>query len=308
MRDGKFHILDFYSADGSNRTDPTLAGWNWRVSHLDEIEETTAPTHYPELQSHWALLVAASTTWNNYRHQADVLNMYQILRREGYDDDHIVLIMEDDLAYHTSNLTPGEIRVSPDGDNLYTDDIEMDYRLSELQPDDIRLILSGQRSEQLTEVIAATEQDNVLVFWSGHGTGGSFVWNDRREGFTHDLMRQTLEELSAARAYRKMLWLVETCYSSSVVKAAVGIPGVLCIAAADEREPSKADVYNYEMNMWMTNRFSSVLCSLLQESPGITYRDLYLKLTASTIGSHVRVHNAQAFDNLYLASISEFLP
>ena len=34
----------------------------------------------------------------NYRHQADVLNMYWILSKNGYDDDHIVLIIEDDIA------------------------------------------------------------------------------------------------------------------------------------------------------------------------------------------------------------------
>lgn len=47
---------------------------------------------YPELKDKWALLVAASTGWNNYRHQADIFAIYQRLKLSGYDDDHIVLI------------------------------------------------------------------------------------------------------------------------------------------------------------------------------------------------------------------------
>ena len=57
-----------------------------------------------------AVLVAASEGWKNYRHQADVLGMYQYLKEKGYDDDHIILIMADDLAYNEKNPLQGVVR------------------------------------------------------------------------------------------------------------------------------------------------------------------------------------------------------
>lgn len=50
-----------------------------------------------------------STTWANYRHQADAFAMYQLLRQSGYDDDHIILIIEDNLASDPKNVYPGQI-------------------------------------------------------------------------------------------------------------------------------------------------------------------------------------------------------
>lgn len=46
----------------------------------------------------WALLVAGSNGYYNYRHQADVCHAYQILHRNGVPDERIVVMMYDDIA------------------------------------------------------------------------------------------------------------------------------------------------------------------------------------------------------------------
>ena len=74
---------------------------------------------YPEHKSNWALLMASSSGWSNYRHQADVLAIYQQLKESGYTDDHIVLIVEDDIARNPSNPNNGVIRVTPNGDTMF---------------------------------------------------------------------------------------------------------------------------------------------------------------------------------------------
>ena len=38
---------------------------------------------YPKLDDNWALLIAASKGWENYRFQADVFAMYKILKDHG---------------------------------------------------------------------------------------------------------------------------------------------------------------------------------------------------------------------------------
>ena len=46
----------------------------------------------------WAVLVAGSNGWYNYRHQSDVCHAYQILHKNGIPDSNIVVMMYDDLA------------------------------------------------------------------------------------------------------------------------------------------------------------------------------------------------------------------
>lgn len=48
--------------------------------------------------AHWAVLVAGSNGWFNYRHQADVCHAYQILHNHGIPDTNIIVMMYDDIA------------------------------------------------------------------------------------------------------------------------------------------------------------------------------------------------------------------
>jgi hypothetical protein len=230
--DGKFLILDYNTSDGGKRVEETLAGWNWKVMQMQEIDQDQIAPVYPEMHEKWALLVAASTGWENCRHQADVLEIYRLLKRQGYRDDHIVMIMEDDIADNVKNPEPGVIKVRPDGENLYSG-MEIDYRLSDLSPVDIEAILAGKRDERLPEVIAASEYDNIFVFWSGHGEYGEMLWGKNDAVKEYD-MRKILESLSENGNYRKMLWMVETCYAGSVARASEGIPGVMFICNSQD--------------------------------------------------------------------------
>ena len=157
------------STDGGYRSSSSKNLWDWTSSHLQSFEHSEGNNNvYPQLLDKWALLIAASTGWGNYRFQADVFAMYQILKKHGYDDKHIILICEDDLAYNEKNVEPGVIRVKDDGENLY-DSSAIDYKLSDLTAEDIRCILQGKQSDRLPNVIRATENDNVFIFWSSHG-------------------------------------------------------------------------------------------------------------------------------------------
>ena len=174
----------------------------------------TDVTDYAPHTSTRALLVAASSSWTNYRHQADVLALYQQLRRNGFSDENIVLVCADDIARNASNSTPGEIRVKPGGDNVYRN-VEIDYRLADLSEQDICDILAGNRSERLPDVIDGDEGTNVFVFWSGHGEPGTLCWDDGT-GITPAMMRATLEQMAEKRNYRKLCLFAETCFSGSV--------------------------------------------------------------------------------------------
>ncbi len=46
----------------------------------------------------YAVLVAGSNGYYNYRHQSDVCHAYQILHKNGIPDSNIVVMMYDDIA------------------------------------------------------------------------------------------------------------------------------------------------------------------------------------------------------------------
>lgn len=297
--------LDYLSTDGSNRTESSLASWEWKTTVTQEF--SAVQPFYPEREDNWAVIVAGSIGWDNYRHQADALNIYQILRNAGYDDDHIVLIAEDDLAKNDSNPNQGSVK-RYDGVELY-ENVKIDYHISDLTPDDIIDIFLGRKSERLPEVVSSTMGSNIAVFWSGHGEPGSMIMDERKaeESFTEKKMEELLRAMERAGCYRKMLWFIETCYSASVAVAAqnLKIPGVMMVTAASAWEPSKADVR--KDGIWMTNRFTKTLMEVVTANPSIDFRNLYLELNRLTTGSHVCVLNSTNFDNLYKSNLQEFI-
>lgn len=302
---GQYIILDYNTSDGGNRTDATLAGWNWKASQMQDFNNS-GEFDYPVHTGNWALLVASSKEWANYRHQADVLAIYQQLKQAGYTDDRIILIAEDDIADNVSNPNKGVVQVTIGGNNVY-EQVEIDYRMSELQAKDILAILSGEKSERLPIVIESTANDNVFVFWSGHGVPGALCWNDDAYGIMGDQLDETFHRMREKRNYRKLLMMVEACFSGGVMEQCRNIPGMLFVTAANGDETSKADVFNGEMKVWMSNRFTSTFIEQITENKNIALRDLYYRLFINTVGSHVMVYNAENYGNLYSTDMSEFI-
>ena len=300
---GRYVTLGYYKSNGGRRSDKTLAGWNWKKNQIQDFSDET-DIRYPVLQDKWALLVASSKDWKNYRHQADILSVYQMIRERGYPDDHIILIMEDDLAQNPKNPFKGEVKTDLAESNLYQN-FDIDYKMSDLTPTDIMNILSGKKNSRTPIVIESTDKDNILIFWSGHGTQAELCWGDEFMGVRKDMIGNTLRQMAKEKKYRKMLFLIEACYSGSIVKD-IQIPGALFITAANDKETSKADNFSNQLGVWMTNRFTYGLREQLETDMSVPLRDLYYRLFINTIGSHVMVYNTANFGNIHMNNISEF--
>lgn len=48
--------------------------------------------------ANYAVVVAGSNGYYNYRHQADACHAYQVLHKHGIPDENIVVMMYDDIA------------------------------------------------------------------------------------------------------------------------------------------------------------------------------------------------------------------
>ena len=299
---GKMIIIDYYSRNSDGHSSSPIAAWEWKKQHMQNMDGNGNVIDYPELKDNYAVLVAASEGWKNYRHQADVLGMYHYLKENGYDDDHIILIMADDIAYNEKNPLQGVVRREIGGDNLY-EDLQIDYKLGDLTLDDLNHILTGEPSEAYPVTLGSTYNDNVLFFWSGHGTQQGWKWKE-----TENLNADFARPMFSAMKFRKMFAIIETCYSGGVAQNCTGIPGLLMMTAANPYETSKADAFDNELQVYLSNTFTSSILSQLESHPQTVIRDLYLHAFDKTNGSHVMVYNSDYYGNLYLNDMGEYYP
>jgi len=61
----------------------------------------------------FAVLVAGSNTYGNYRHQADICHAYQIFLKTGVPAKNIVVMAYDDIAKDPENPFPGQVFNKP---------------------------------------------------------------------------------------------------------------------------------------------------------------------------------------------------
>ena len=301
--EGQYVTTEYISSQGSKRTTSSKNIGEWFATKIDDLSlsDSTSIPRYPTLDKNWALIIAASKGWPNYRFQADALAMYQILKYYGFDDDHIVLVCEDDLANHTYNPLPGQLFVTLNGRNVY-DQSAIDYRLHDLKPVDIGDILQGRASERLPHVLEPDNDDNVFIFWSSHGSPGSLYFGDSPL-MTYSKMKDILSDTP----HRKMLFVVEACYSGGLGQACQGIPGTLFVTAATPYETSHADVWSEEIGVYLSNGFTQGFMNAIYKDPAVSLRDLYYTLAAHTNGSHVKIYNNQKFGSVYNNTMQEFI-
>ena len=316
----------YFGTTGGRTTDANAAWlylYNEHQASADFMEQASGGTDhhfaYPALTDQYAVLVQGSDGFINYRHQADVLNIYQALRRGGYPDDHIILITDATMAAQSRNPEPGVIRTAPNGPDLLSGTTAgsglpaaiVDYDSRDLSASDIADILAGRASARLPIVLPQGEGHNVLFYWSGHGRsqsqGGAdeFVWRDTRagQGFTASMLRETAEQMQ----FRKLCIAAEPCYGERVIRAVEGIPGVLAMSGASAAEQSWADHWNNDARIWMCDRFSLNLVTCLTDNPQSSFRDLFLYCAQHTLGSHAKIVNAANYGNLFTTGPAEFI-
>ena len=299
---GEMVIIDYYSRNSDGHSSSPVAAWEWKKQHMQDVDGNGNEINYLELKDNYAVLVAASEGWKNYRHQADVLGFYHYLKGHGYDDDHIILILADDIAYNERNSLQGVVRREVSGSNLY-DDIQIDYKLGDLTLDDLKQILTSEPSEAYPVTLGSSMNDNVLFFWSGHGTQNGWKWKE-----TENLSADFAKSMFSDMQFRKMFAIVETCYSGRVAQGCIGIPGLLMMTAANPYETSKADAFDSELQVYLSNTFTSSILSQFETNPNTIIYDLYLHAFDKTNGSHVMVYNPDYYGSLYMNDMSEYYP
>ena len=185
----------------------------------------------------------------------------------------------------------------------------MDYKLDQLSPQDLKNILLGKSSGKLPVVLNSGSHDNVLLLWSGHGSPGVLLWDDNSQSITGKYMSDLFKEMHSTGKYRKLFGVIEACYGGSVALCCEGIPDLLLMTAANDKETSKAESYASLWRTYLTNNFtSSMLAAISQKGDNkLSIRDLYNETFSKTMGSHVTLYNVKNFGNVFHNYVEDYM-
>ncbi|PPD77939.1 hypothetical protein GOBAR_DD25139 [Gossypium barbadense] len=121
--------------------------------------------------SRWAVLIAGSNGYWNYRYQADICHAYQLLRNGGLKEENIIAFMYDDIAYNEENPRPGIIINNPHGNDVYKG-VPKDYTGENVTVHNFFAAILGNKSA-LTggsgKVVNSGPNDHIFIYYSDHG-------------------------------------------------------------------------------------------------------------------------------------------
>jgi legumain len=182
--------------------------------------------------------MAGSNTYGNYRHQADACHAYQIAKKNGIPESHIILLAYDDIANNDQNPFPGKMFNKPDGPDVY-EGCKIDYKGKDVTKANFIKVLTGDTSAS-GPVLRSTSSDRVFVYFADHGGVGILgVPNGAAGGYIHAKdVNDALQAMHSKGMYKELLFYVEACESGSIFKGLLTAPNVFAVTAANAKESS----------------------------------------------------------------------
>jgi len=187
----------------------------------------------------WAFLAAGSNGYNNYRHQAEVAHVYQLLVARGVPRTNIITMLYDDVAHDPANPFPGKLFNKPTskgvaGRDVYANFV-VDYRGKDVNAANWLNVLTGKASAVVVvgsgQVLNSTAEDHVFVYFADHGEPGKIFFPS--DSLSAGALMSALESMHSRHTYKELVFFLETCYSASMFEALDPDIGIYAIAAAN---------------------------------------------------------------------------
>ncbi|CAK9143971.1 unnamed protein product [Ilex paraguariensis] len=165
----------------------------------------------------WAVLLAGSSGYWNYRHQADVCHAYQLLKRGGLKDENIIVFMYDDIAYDEENPRPGVIINSPQGDDVYKG-VPKDYTGDDVTAGNFFAAILGNKTAVTGgsgKVVESGPNDHIFIYYTDHGGPGVLGMPTYPYIYAEDLI-EVLKKKHDSGTYKSLVFYLEACESGSI--------------------------------------------------------------------------------------------
>jgi legumain len=147
------------------------------------------------LADHYAVLVAGSHTYGNYRHHADVAHAYHVAIRGGVPSENIVVMMYDDVVNDQENPFPGQLFNQPTpagtpGVDVYHG-VKKDYTGKDVTAANFLSIITGDAAAMKNigtgRVLSSTSEDRVFINFVDHGGVGLIAFPNQPYLYKKDL-------------------------------------------------------------------------------------------------------------------------
>ena len=269
----------------------------------------------------FAVLVAGSDTWSNYRHQADIFHHYHILVDRGVKPENIIVFAYDDIANNKRNPFPGKVFNAPNGKDVY-EGVVIDYFGKDVTPENFLAVLTGDadavsaKDKRTTgKVLTSTQEDNVFIFFSDHGSDNLIAFPSKY--LYSDELISALLTMHEKGMYKELVFYLEACYSGSMFENLLPTNiSIYATTAANSRESSYAEYCSSDAKVNGTligsclgDEYSCRFMEDIDSRPGdslknYTMQEQYKYLVKVVEGSHV-----QQYGDLEIAkkSIYEFV-
>jgi len=168
---------------------------------------------------HWAVIMAGSNSYGNYRHQADSHHAVKIMLNNGIPRENIIHLAYDDIANNRENPFPGQLFNKPDvsgaGVNVY-DATEIDYKGAEVNKTNFLKVLLGDTSAS-GPVLKSNSESKVFIYFVDHGGAGLICTPLSSSDWIYaDELDSTLQKMKDNGMFKELTFYLETCESGSM--------------------------------------------------------------------------------------------
>jgi legumain len=193
---------------------------------------------------HYAVLVAGSNYFYNYRHQADIFHAWQALVAHGVPKANIITLAYDDIAKDPENPFPGQVFNKPTkgpGKDVYKG-VKIDYSGDDVNSTNFLNILKGDsKATGGKKVLNSTKDDNVFIYFADHGATGLIAFpNDYL--YANDFMA-ALTYMHDKKMYKEMVIYIEACEAGSMFDSI--LPKNISIYATTAANPDESSWGTY---------------------------------------------------------------
>eukprot|EP01063_Lacrimia_lanifica_P039944 TRINITY_DN890_c3_g1_i1.p1 TRINITY_DN890_c3_g1~~TRINITY_DN890_c3_g1_i1.p1 ORF type:complete len:367 (+),score=149.80 TRINITY_DN890_c3_g1_i1:45-1145(+) len=241
--------------------------------------------------NNWAVIVDTSRFWQNYRHAANVLGMYHVVKKLGIPDSNIILMLGDDIPCNTRNMYPATVFNNMNHQlNLYGDDVEVDFRGYEVTVDNFLRVLTGrQRANTAANKRLLSDKDsNVMVYLSGHGGDQFLKFQDATE-VTHQDVQDTLWQMWEGLRYHSLLFIVETCQAATLIEG-ITAPAVTAMGSSLKGENAYSHHNDPDIGLHVIDRWTYYALeelNALAPHSKMSLKKFFGKFNANLLGSHI---------------------
>ena len=196
-----------------------------------------AATVAASTSDHWAVIMAGSNTYSNYRHQADSHHAVKIMLDNGIPRDQIIHLAYDDVANSRYNPFPGQLFNKPtaagvEGVNVY-DQSEIDYSGKAVNKENFLNVLKGIDTGA-GPVLKSDENSKVFVYFVDHGGAGLICTpNGSSDWIYADELDSTLQTMKDTNMFGELVFYLEACESGSMFPNLVADENIYALTASN---------------------------------------------------------------------------